>query len=113
MEEDAFPPPTVETPYPVATSITVGDEYYKLSKWLPRGTYIRIYAPCPRAERSAGTSMVWGVNLGLNNVTNAVNMGESIMRAFADPAVIASGVSLERIEVGTHSSTYSPPLMHH
>lgn len=51
--------------------------------------------------------MVWGVNLGLNNVTNAVNMAKSIMRAFADPEVIASGVSLERIEVGTLSTLAS------
>lgn len=41
VEEDAFPPPSVETPYPVATTITVGDEYYRLSRWLPAGVYAR------------------------------------------------------------------------
>ena len=34
---DEFPPPNTVTPYPEATSITVGDEYYVLSKWLPAG----------------------------------------------------------------------------
>lgn len=52
--------------------------------------------------------MVWGLNLGLNNATNAVNMVKSIMRAFADQEVIASGVSLERIEVGAPSNLPVP-----
>ena len=45
--------------------------------------------------------MVWGVNLGYNNVTNAVNMAKAIVNAFISPEVIDSGVVLERIEVGT------------
>lgn len=44
--------------------------------------------------------MVWGVNLGFNNVTNAVNMAKAIVNAFLSPEVINSGVVLERIEVG-------------
>lgn len=44
--------------------------------------------------------MVWGVNLGFNNVTNAVNMAKAIVRAFSLPSVKNSGVVLERIEVG-------------
>lgn len=47
-----------------------------------------------------GTHMVWGVNLGFNNVTNAVNMAKAILNAFISPEVIESGVVLERIEVG-------------
>ena len=44
--------------------------------------------------------MVWGVNLGYNNVTNAVNMVKAIMGAFQLPSVKSSGVVLERVEVG-------------
>ena len=52
--------------------------------------------------------MVWGVNLGFNNVTNAVNMAKAIVSAFISPEVISSGVVLERIEVGaSHDSVFS------
>ncbi|PCH41758.1 glycoside hydrolase family 79 protein [Wolfiporia cocos MD-104 SS10] len=90
VNEDIFPPASSITPYPEATNITVGDVYYTLVKWLP-----------------AGTRMVWGVNLGYNNVTNAVNMAKAIFRAFSQPSVIDSGVILERIEVGNEADLYS------
>ena len=38
INEDVFPPSNAITPYPEATNITVGNEYYQLSKWLPSGT---------------------------------------------------------------------------
>jgi hypothetical protein len=81
--EAAFPPPSSITPYPEATSITVGDTYYQLSKWLPTGTH-----------------MIWGVNLGLDNATNAVNMATSIIKAFGTPEVLAANITLDLIEVG-------------
>ncbi|TFY67602.1 hypothetical protein EVJ58_g1519 [Rhodofomes roseus] len=89
INEDVFPPSNTITPYPEATNITVGSEYYVLSKWLPSGTH-----------------MVWGVNLGYNNVTNAVNMANAIIKAFDSQDVIDSGVVLERIEVGNEADLY-------
>ncbi|PCH34775.1 glycoside hydrolase family 79 protein [Wolfiporia cocos MD-104 SS10] len=89
VNEDVFPPSTSSTPYPVASNITVGDEYYSLVKWLP-----------------TGTQMVWGVNLGLNNATNAINMAKAIFRAFDLPATRSAGVTLERIEVGNEADLY-------
>ncbi|KAI0915487.1 hypothetical protein AcV5_003693 [Taiwanofungus camphoratus] len=89
VNEDLFPPSNSITPYPEATHITVGNEYYTLVRWLP-----------------AGTHMVWGVNLGFNNVTNAVNMAKAIVRAFSLPSVKNSGVVLERIEVGNEADLY-------
>ncbi len=44
--------------------------------------------------------MTWGVNLGLDNVTNAVNMAKSIIKAFDSPAVRRSSVKLDLIEIG-------------
>ncbi|KAF9812100.1 hypothetical protein IEO21_06383 [Rhodonia placenta] len=90
VNQDIFPPANAITPYPEATNITVGNEYYSLVRWLP-----------------AGTRMVWGVNLGYNNITNAVNMAKAIMRAFSLPSVQSSGVILERIEVGNEADLYS------
>lgn len=81
--EASFPPFSSVTPYPEASSITVGDDYYQLSKWLPSGTH-----------------MIWGVNLGLNNATNAVNMAKSIVKAFATQQVRAANIHLDLIEVG-------------
>lgn len=95
-----FPPSNAITPYPEATNITVGNEYYQLSKWLPSGLPNLLQYALPGLHGSAGTHMVWGVNLGFNNVTNAVNMAKAIVNAFLSPEVINSGVVLERIEVG-------------
>ena len=44
--------------------------------------------------------MTWGVNLGLDNVTNAVNMAKSIIKAFSSSAVQRAGVTLDLIEIG-------------
>ena len=89
INEDLFPPPNTITPFPEATQITVGDEYYALSRFLPSGTH-----------------MVWGVNFGADNATNAVNMAKSIMKAFASSAVKAANVILDRIEVGNEADLY-------
>ncbi|PIL37311.1 hypothetical protein GSI_01004 [Ganoderma sinense ZZ0214-1] len=58
---------------------TVGNAYYELSRFLPRGTH-----------------MIWGINLGANNVTNAVNMAKAI----------ASCVVLDLLEVGNEADLY-------
>lgn len=55
--------------------------------------------------------MVWGVNFGYNNVTNAVNMAKAIVNAFASSDVIDSGVVLERIEVGTSYALRVPAFL--
>ncbi|RPD70303.1 glycoside hydrolase family 79 protein [Lentinus tigrinus ALCF2SS1-7] len=90
INEDEFPPANTITPYPEATHITVGNEYYELSRFLPRGTH-----------------MTWGINLGADNVTNAVNMAKAIMRAFRSNTVKASGVILDLIEVGNEADIYN------
>ena len=86
---DEFPPANSVTPFPEASSITVGDGFYQLSRFLPRGTH-----------------MTWGINFGANNATNAVNMAKSVFRAFQNAAVIASGVVLDRLEVGNEADLY-------
>lgn len=47
-----------------------------------------------------GTHMTWGVNLGLDNATNAGNMARAILNAFSSSAVRSSGVVLDLIELG-------------
>ncbi|KAH9936780.1 glycoside hydrolase family 79 protein [Epithele typhae] len=89
VNEDEFPPADTITPYPEATKITVGDKYYTLSRWLPRGTH-----------------MTWGVNLGADNATNAANMAASIVKAFKSAVVKASGVVLDYIEIGNEADLY-------
>lgn len=94
INEDEFPPPNTITPYPEATHIAVGNEYYTLSKWLPSGTH-----------------MTWGVNLGLDNATNALNMARAILNAFSTPAVKQSGVVLDLVEIGMPLSVSVLPLL--
>lgn len=90
LVEDVFPTPNRIAPYPEATRITVGDRYYQLSQYLPPGTH-----------------MVWGVNLGANNATNAVNMAKAIVRSFDAGPVKDSGIVLDRIEVGNEADLYT------
>ncbi|TCD64842.1 hypothetical protein EIP91_003590, partial [Steccherinum ochraceum] len=90
INEDVFPPPNTITPYPEATSITVGDGYYQLSRFM-----------------LPGTQMTWGLNLGLNNVTNAVNMAKSIIKAFGTSALRQSAVTLDMLELGNEADLYS------
>ncbi|KAH8107686.1 glycoside hydrolase family 79 protein [Cristinia sonorae] len=89
INENSFPPPNTVTPYPEATSVVVGDGYYQLSRFM-----------------LPGTQMTWGLDLGLNNVTNAVNMAKSIIKAFRTPAVRRSGVTLESVELGNEPDLY-------
>ena len=89
VEEATFPPPSTITPYTEGSNIQVGDAYYALSRFLPRGTH-----------------MTWGVNLGADNATNAVNMAKSIIKAFSDDDVKASGVVLDLIEVGNEADLF-------
>ncbi|KAI0676340.1 glycoside hydrolase family 79 protein [Trametes maxima] len=90
LNEDTFPPPTELTPYPEATQVIVGDAFYTLARFLPRGT-----------------RTVWGVNLGADNTTNAVNIARAIVRAFDTPEVRASGVVLGRLEIGNEPDIYN------
>ncbi|KAI0659696.1 hypothetical protein C8Q70DRAFT_88442 [Cubamyces menziesii] len=90
LYEDTFPPPTALTPYPEATSVIVGAAYYALSRFLPRGT-----------------NMIWGINFGADNATNAANIAGAIVRAFDTPVVRASGVALHRLEVGNEPDIYN------
>lgn len=90
LNDDDYPPPDDITPYPEATQITVGNDYYQLSRYLPRGT-----------------RMVWGVNLGANNATNAVNMANAVLSSFQSSAVKAAGIVLDRIEVGNEPDLYT------
>ena len=88
--EESFPPPIPQMPFPEATNITVGDTYYTLSRFLPRGTHF-----------------IWGINFAADNVTNAVNMAKAIFRAFDDDAVRSAGVVLDRLEIGNEPDIYS------
>ncbi|KAK7692975.1 hypothetical protein QCA50_004616 [Cerrena zonata] len=88
--EAMFPLSSAATPYPEASTITVGDGFYELSKFLP-----------------SGTVMTWGVNLGANNATNAANMARSIAKAFDTPAVKNAQVTLAMIEIGNEADIFN------
>ncbi|KAF8513917.1 glycoside hydrolase family 79 protein [Hysterangium stoloniferum] len=92
ISETQTPPPSSITPYPEATSITVGDGFFQLSKWLPSGTH-----------------MIWGVNFGSDNATNAANMAKSVMAAFSSKAAKDAQVQLDFIEVGNEADLYRKP----
>jgi len=48
-----------------------------------------------------GTHMTWGLNFAYDNATNAVNMAQSIFRAFSPKSeTTKNGVALDFIELG-------------
>jgi uncharacterized membrane protein len=74
-------------------NITVGPNYYSLSKFLP-----------------SGTDMTWGFNFGSNNLTLATTELNAILNAFAtstaNGGVSGSGVNLKFVELGNEPDLY-------
>ena len=91
--------------------MNVSDEYYRLSKFMPRGGD----SPCPLRVMFGklkgdfkGTHMTWGLNFAYDNATNAVNMAQSVFRAFSPGSeTIENGVVLDSIELGMSSEEFA------
>ncbi|EJD00646.1 uncharacterized protein FOMMEDRAFT_22402 [Fomitiporia mediterranea MF3/22] len=89
FSETIFPTPSASMPYPEATNITVGQKYYNLASHLPRGTHV-----------------IWGVNLGSDNITAAFLEARAIKTAFESGEVKGKGVVLEGVEIGNEADLY-------
>ena len=50
--------------------------------------------------------MTWGINLGLDNATNALNLANSILKAFSSAAVQSAQVFLDLLEIGQFSPSW-------
>ena len=56
-----------------------------------------------------GTHVTWGLNLKSDNATNAVNMAQSVLRAFSSTSeTTKNGVVLGFLELGTSSNCLRP-----
>ena len=61
---------------------------------------------------SQGTHMTWGLNFGYDNVTNAVDMTQSIFRTFSPTSeTTKNGVTLDFIELGMPSEPFVPTTL--
>lgn len=89
FSETIFPPATAATPYPEASNITVGQAYYNLASHLPKNTKV-----------------VWGVNLGTDNITAATLEARALHTAFTSSDVQDAGISLEFVEIGNEPDLY-------
>lgn len=85
----AFPPPTTTVPYPEASSVIVGDAYYRAARFLPPNTHVS-----------------WGVNFGSKNITAAVLEARAIAQAFASSEVANAGIKLDFIEIGNEADLF-------
>ncbi|KAG0708092.1 glycoside hydrolase family 79 protein [Suillus ampliporus] len=88
-EEDIFPASSAVTPYPEATSITVGQGFYDIIYHLPEGTQVH-----------------WGVNLREYNLTAAYLETVALTNAFSSSAVVEKNITLKFIEVGNEADLY-------
>lgn len=84
-----FPAPSTTVPYPEATNITVGNSFYASARFLPNNTHV-----------------IWGVNLGQDNITAAFLEAKAIIRAFHAPAIKSAGIVLDAIEIGNEADLY-------
>jgi hypothetical protein len=80
-----FPPKTDIRPWPEATNISIGRDFYLLSGNLP-----------------AGTEFTWGLNLKYLNATIAVQEAQALMKSFKT----LRHVSLSLIEIGNEADFY-------
>lgn len=93
-----FPAFDSTTPYPEASHSTIGASFYTLSKFLPSSEYHHlIHWPL---LTSADTHMIWGLNFGLNDTSNAIAEAKSIIAAFKSSEVTIKGIKLDFIELG-------------
>ncbi|TFK40176.1 glycoside hydrolase family 79 protein [Crucibulum laeve] len=89
FSEAVFPAPSATVPYPEAVSLVVGDAYYQTAQFLPPNTHV-----------------IWGVNLGQNNITAAILAASSIAKAFRSSAIKDAGIVLDAIEIGNEPDLY-------
>jgi hypothetical protein len=90
FSETIFPAVTATVPYPEATNITVGDEYYGAAKFLPKNTHV-----------------IWGLNLGQNNLSAAFLEAKALVNAFNSSPIKDACIVLEAIEIGNEADLYS------
>jgi hypothetical protein len=80
-----FPPKTDIRPWPEASNISIGRDFYRLS-----------------GNLLADTEFTWGLNLKYRNVTNAVEEAKALMATFKT----LHRVSLSMIEIGNEPDFY-------
>ncbi|KAG7092119.1 hypothetical protein E1B28_008493 [Marasmius oreades] len=76
-------------PYPEASSVVVGDAYYKTARFLPPNTHVS-----------------WGVNFGQNNITATFLQAQSIAKAFSSREITNAGIKLDFIEIGNEADLF-------
>lgn len=87
----------------------MGGAYYGAAQHLPPSTYAFFLSRllCLIIFHGvADTHVIWGVNLGQNNLTAAFLEAKSLMEAFASPAIKNAGITLDAIEVGNEADLY-------
>jgi len=89
FSELIFPPVTSIVPYPEAKNITVGNAYYGAAQFLPPNTRV-----------------IWGLNLGQNNLTAAFLEAQALVNAFTYAPIKDAGIVLEAIEIGNEADLY-------
>lgn len=52
------------------------------------------------------THVIWGLNLGQNNVTAAFLEAKSLVKAFASSDITGAGIVLDAIEIGNEADLY-------
>ncbi|PPQ64596.1 hypothetical protein CVT26_001994 [Gymnopilus dilepis] len=90
FSQASYPPANADVPYPEAAEVVVGDDYYQTVQFLPPGTHV-----------------IWGLNFGKANLTAAYLSAQSILKAFASPAVKSAGIMLDGIEIGNEADLYA------
>ncbi|KAF8147472.1 glycoside hydrolase family 79 protein [Crassisporium funariophilum] len=89
FSEATFPAFTNTTPYPEAHEVVVGDGYYQAAQYLPSNTHV-----------------IWGLNLGRNNLSATFLSAKSIAKVFSSSTMKRRGIVLEALEIGNEADFY-------
>jgi len=69
--------------------------------------YLFFFLTCVHILIVTDTHVIWGLNLGQNNLTAAFLEAQSLVKAFASPPIKDAGIVLEAIEIGNEADLYS------
>jgi hypothetical protein len=102
-----FPAPSSTVPYPEAINITVGDAYYQSVEHLPPSKNLAVFSDrLIEPDSWIDTRVIWGLNLGQNNMTSTFLSTKSIIKAFASQSVTSKGITLEALEIGNEPDLF-------
>jgi len=93
-------------PYPEALKISSGDLFYKTAQFLPPSPSFLLQDLQTNLYPFVDTRVIWGLNLGQNNLTTSFLAAKALLKAFSEPSIMNAGIRLEAIQIGNEADLF-------